>query len=322
MTNLTATKSYKFRLYPTKEQQRLIDMTIGHCRFVYNYSLGKQLEQDRYYKRVEEMVQQGYFPRNNWKGRLFNKYEAIKALPELKKHYPFLKEVDAIALQDAIERLGRAFERRYKKLGGRPHFKSKHHRVQSYTTKKVADNIRIEGNRIRLPKLGLVKMAKSREVIGEIKTATVKRTATEKYFVSITCKTEAMPLPRVEKKIGLDMGLKDFAITSDGEKIKNPKCFSRSEKRLAFLQKSLSRKQTGSSNYHKAKLKVARQHERIRNQRNDFLHKLSSRLISENQVIAIEDLSIQEMLCLWRKESTCQETVVEGVGLSSLQNRT
>lgn len=296
----TQMKAYRFRLYPTKKQAKLINKTFGCVRFVFNYTLAQQKKIDDMWYTVEEMYQSGQLSQNNWKSDFFNKNNAEKAVTQLKKNHKFLNEVDSTALQNAVSNVDNAYSRYYNKLGGKPKFKSKKNKVQSYKSKfnktPKGGSIRIEGNHIRFPKLGLVKFAKSREVLGSIKNATIRRNSSGKYFVSITCEVEIDELPKTNKKVGVDVGLKDFAITSDGEILENPKYFRNSEKRLAKLQKDLSRKKYNSNNYNKARIKVAKLHEKIVNQRTDFLHKFSTKLIIENQVIAIEDLRISSML--------------------------
>ena len=296
----TQIKAYKFRLYPTKKQAVLINKTIGCARFVFNYTLAQQKKIDDMWYIVEEMYQSGQLPQNNWKGSFFNKINSEKAVTKLKKNHPFLKEVDSTALQNAVGNVDNAYSRYYDKLGGKPKFKSKKNDIQSYKSKfnktPKGGSIRIEGNHTQLPKLGLVKFAKSREVLGSIKNATIRRTPSGKYFVSIVCEVEIEELPKTTKKVGVDVGLKDFAITSDGEILSNPKYFRKSENRLAKLQKDLSRKVYGSNNWYKNKIKVAKLHEKVNNQKTDFLQKFSTKLINENQVIAIEDLRISNML--------------------------
>lgn len=293
-------KAFKFRIYPTKKQAELINKTIGSCRFVFNYSLAIQKTKDSYWNMVEEMVQQGYFQENNWKGEFFNKTNSIKDIVALKKNHDWLKEVDSIALQSAVENLGTAYDKYYKKTGGKPKFKSKKNEIQSYTTKLVKSkdsaNIEIIGKRIKLPKLGLVKIENSRTINGNIKRVTISRTQSNKYFASILCDVDVQELPKVGKKVGVDVGLKTFAVCSDGYEEKNPKHFRKAEKRLAKLQKDLARKEYNSKNYHKNRIMVAKLHEKIANQRMDFLQKFSTKLIRENQSIAIEDLRISNML--------------------------
>lgn len=289
-------KAFKFRLHPNKQQIQLIEQTFGCCRFVYNYTLSyhKRLNEDMWYT-VEQMVQCGQLLQNNFKGQFFNKYESVKALKLLKVNHPFLKDVDSVALQSCLDGLAKSYDKHYK-TGSIVHFKSKKNPIQSYTTKCTNNNIAIIGNRVKLPKLGFVKFVKSREIDGKIKTATIRRTSTGKYFISLTCELEINKLPKTDKKVGVDVGLKDFAITSDGVIFENPKWLRSKTKRLAKLQKDLSRKKYGSNNWNKARIKVAKLHEKIKNQRTDYLQKISTMLINENQVIAIEDLRISNMM--------------------------
>ena len=232
-------KAYKFRIYPTKKQTELINKTFGCCRFVFNYSLATQKRKDEMWYIVEEMVQQGYFQENNWKGEFFNKFNSIKDIPKLKKNHEWLKEVDNIALQSAVENLGNAYDKYYKKTGGKPKFKSKKNEIQSYTTKLINGNIEIIGKKIKLPKLGLVKIKNSRTINGGIKRVTVSKTKSNKYFASILCDVDIQELPKVDKKVGVDVGIKTFAVCSDGYKEENPKYFRKTEKRLAKIQKDL-----------------------------------------------------------------------------------
>ena len=289
-------KAYKFRIYPTKKQAKLIDKTFGCCRFVFNYSLATQKRKDEMWYIVEEMVQQGYFEENNWRGEFFDKTNSIKDIAKLKKTHDWLKEVDSIALQSTVENLGIAYDKYYKKTGGKPKFKSKKNEIQSQTTKLINGNIEIIGKRIKLPKLGLVKIKNSRTINGGIKRVTVSKTKSNKYFVSILCDVDIQELPKIDKKVGVDLGIKTFAVCSDGYKEENPKYLRKAEKRLAKLQKDLARKEYNSKNYHKNRIMIAKLHEKIANQRMDFLQKFSTKLIRENQSIAIEDLRISNML--------------------------
>jgi putative transposase len=289
-------KSYKFRIFPNKKQIELTNKTIGCVRFTFNFFLSKQKNKDAYWYIVEEMVQNGQLPANNWKGKCLNKYETVKAIPELKKQYSFLKEVDSIALQKSVENLADSFERYYKKQNKYPRFKSKKNPVQSYTTKHTNGNIAIEGNYIKLPKLGLVRFAKSREVHGKILNATIRRNSSGKYFVSIGTEVEVTEMPKTESAIGIDVGLKDFAILSDGTTYSNPKFFRTLEEKLAKLQRIMSRRTVGGTNWYKAKRKVACIHEKITNARNDYLHKISTDIVKNHDVIGMEDLSVSNML--------------------------
>ncbi|WP_458413193.1 IS200/IS605 family element RNA-guided endonuclease TnpB [Schinkia sp. CFF1] len=289
-------KAYKFRIYPTKKQEILIAKTIGCSRFVYNYFVGKQKQQDAYWHIVNEMVQNGQLPQNNWKGECFNKNKSIKALPELKESYPFLIEVDSIALQKSVEIVHDAYIRYYKKQNNDPRFKSKKNPVQSYTTKYVNGNIAVLDQHIKLPKLGLVRFAKSKEVNGSIMNATIRRNATGKYFVSILVETEVQPLEKTGSAVGIDVGLKDFATLSDGTVYENPKFFRTLEEKLVKAQRILSRRQINSSNWHKQRVKVAKIHEKITNARKDMLDKISTHIVKNHDIIGIENLSVSNML--------------------------
>ncbi|WP_438348388.1 IS200/IS605 family element RNA-guided endonuclease TnpB [Paenibacillus sp. FA6] len=289
-------KAYKFRIYPNRKQAELIHKTIGCSRFVFNFFLAKQKEKDAYWYIVEEMRQNGQLPSNNWKGAFFNKYESVKAVRELKEYYPFLKEVDSISLQKSVENLADSFQRYYKKQNKQPRFKSKRNSVQSYTTKYTNGNIGVIGNRMKLPKLGCVCFAKSREVEGRILSATVRCNPSGKYFVSLMTETEVIELPKTNSIIGIDLGLLDFAIFSDETIHSNPKFFYMLEKELARAQRIMSRRNIGGSNWYKAKIKVARIHEKITNARKDYLDKISTEIVKNHDIIGMEDLSVSNML--------------------------
>lgn len=217
-------KAYKFRIYPSKEQEILIAKTIGCSRFVFNHFLAKW--NDTY--------------KATGKGLTYN--SCSSQLTQLKKELVWLKEVDSIAIQSSLKNLADAYSRFFKKQNDTPRFKSKKNKVQSYTTKHTNGNIAIEGNKIKLPKLGLVRFAKSREVHGRILNATVRRNPSGKYFVSILVETEVQPLEKTGSSVGIDVGLKDLAILSDGTKYENPKWFRKLEKKLAKEQRILSRR--------------------------------------------------------------------------------
>ena len=289
-------KAFKFRIYPNKKQIELINKTIGCSRFVFNFFLGKQKEKDAYWYIVEEMRQNGQLQANNWKGKFLNKYETVKSLPELKKHYSFLKEVDSIALQKSVEILADSYDRYYKKQNKQPRFKSKKNPVQSYTTKYTNGNIAVIDNYIKLPKLGNVRFAKSREVEGRIISATIRRNPSGKYFVSLATESEVKELPKTNSAIGIDVGLKDFAILSNGTIYSNPKFFRSLEEKLVHAQKVMSRRTIGGANWYKAKRKVARIHEKIANARKDYLDKISTEIVKNHDIIGMEDLSVSNML--------------------------
>ena len=268
-------KAHKFRLYPNKEQQEYFAKCFGCARFIYNQMLADKIE---YYKKTGEML-------NNTPA-------------QYKKEYPWLKEVDSLALANAQMNLDKAYRNFFRdKSVGFPKFKSKKRNRHSYTTNNQKGTIYIEDKYIKLPKLkSMIKIVQHRQFDGEIKSCTISQTPSGKYFISILVDTEIVGLTKVETKIGIDLGIKEFAICSNGDKYENPKHLRKSEKRLKKLQKDLSRKKKGSKNRTKARLKVAKLHEKIANQRKDFLHKTSTKIIRENQSIVIEDLRVKNML--------------------------
>jgi putative transposase len=289
-------KAFKFRIYPNKNQIELINKTIGCTRFVFNFFLGKQKEKDAYWYIVEEMVQNGQLPTNNWKGMCLNKFETVKSLPELKKQYPFLKEVDSIALQKSVENLADSYSRYYKKQNKQPRFKSKKNPIQSYTTKYTNGNIRVFENKIKIPKLGLVRFAKSREVKGRIMSAIIRRNPSGKYYVSLATETEVTELPKTKSAIGIDLGLMEFATLSDGKTYSNPKFFRTLETKLIKAQRIMSRRTPSGANWYKAKIKVARIHEKIANTRKDYLDKISTEIVKNHDIIGMENLTVSNML--------------------------
>lgn len=289
-------KAFKFRIYPTKEQITLIHKTLGCTRFVFNFFLSKQQQKDAYWYICEQMVQNGQLPQNNWKGAYFHKYTSIKDLKELKQHYPFLKEVDSIALQKSVENLHDAYIRYYKKQNRIPHFKSKKNPTQSYTTKQSNGNIAIQGNQLKLPKLGWVRFAKSREVDGRILNATIRRNPSGKYFVSIVAEVDIQALLKTHQEVGIDLGIKQFSVLSQGKPIDNLHFLRNREQKLKREQRTLSRRTMGSSNWYKQKIKIARLHEQIVNARMDFLHQHSTALVKNHDLIAIEDLQVSHMV--------------------------
>lgn len=271
-------KAYKFRIYPSKEQEVFIVKTIGCSRFVFNHFLAKWNET---YKETGKGLSYGV---------------CSSELPNLKKELPWLKEVDSIAIQSSVKNLADAYSRFFKKQNDAPRFKSKRNKVQSYTTKHTNGNIAIEGDKIKLPKLGLVRFAKSKEVEGRILNATVRRNPSGKYFVSLLVETDVQALPKTNKAVGIDVGLKDFAILSNGEVFENPKCLRHMEQKLIREQRILSRRVKGSSNWNKQRVKVARIHERIANARTDYLQKISTHIVKNHDIIAIEDLQVSNMM--------------------------
>lgn len=278
-------RAYKFRIYPSKEQETLIQKTFGCVRYVYNYFLA---ERKRRYEESKETM---------------NFYACCKVLTAL-KHTPeteWLCEPDKNALQQTLRDLDAAYKNFFRgvKNGnavGYPKFKSKHDRNRSYRTPYNDGNVEVFDGYIKLPKLGKVKCRVSRVVNGRILNATISQAPSGKYFVSICC-TDVEPeqIPKTGKNVGIDLGVKTLATLSDGTKIENPKYFHKSEQRLARLQRRLSRKPKDSKRREKARIAVARQHEKVANQRADYIHKLTTQLVRDYDVIAIEDLKVQEM---------------------------
>ena len=274
-------KAYKYRIYPNNEQKIQIAKTFGCCRFVYNQTLAYRKEA---YEKEKKSVSKTDC--NNYCNR------------ELKKEYEWLKEVDKFALTNAIYNMDAAFQKFFREHAGYPKFKRKHNNHKSYTTNFTNGNIAadFEDGKIKLPKLKQVKAKLHREFEGQIKSATVSQVPSGKYYVSILVETQQEELPHTDKNTGLDLGVKDLCITSDGEKYKNPKTIRKYEKKLAKLQRKLSHKEKRSRNYYKTKKKIALCHEKITNTRKDYLHRVSHGIISENQVIVSENLQIKNMV--------------------------
>jgi putative transposase len=289
-------KAYKFRLYPTEEQRELIDKTIGCCRFVANFSIAQQRKVEDLWYKTNELVSLGFLPENNYKGKFFDKNQAMRDIVELKKNYSWLKEVDSMALQESVKNIGDAYSSYYKKQKGKPRFKTKKNPVQSYTTKLVGTNIKIMNRHIQLPKLGLVRYANSQEVDGKIKRVTIRKNPSGKYFISILAETEIKPFDKTESCVGIDLGLAYFATLSDGTHYENPKFFRTLENKLVKAQRILSRRKVGGSNWNKQRIKVARLHEKIVNARTTYLHQISTEIVKNHDVIGMEDLKVSNMI--------------------------
>lgn len=274
-------KAYKYRIYPNKEQEVLIQKTFGCCRFVYNKVLAYRIE---LYQTC---------------GKSISKFDSINYMVrKLKPKYDWLLEPDKFALSSAIENLDFAYQKFFKEHSGFPKFKSKHNYRKSYTTKISDKNIEVsfEKNQIKLPKLHWIKARFHREFVGKIKQATISQNPSGKYFVSLLVEQEYISLPIIHSTIGLDLGIKDLVITSDGKKYANPKTLAKYEKKIVREQKRLAHKQKDSQNREKQRIKVARLYEKIHNIRLDYLHKISNEIISENQVIVSEDLAVSNMM--------------------------
>lgn len=278
-------KAYEYRLYPNKEQQVLLAKHFGCNRFIYNWALA--LRKDLYES----------------KGESISKYELNKKITELCKEekYIWLKEVLTQSLQQSIQNLDTAFIKFFKEKKGFPKFKSKKTHRYSY---RIPQRVKIdfEKHKVYLPKIKWVNIRVNRQFTGKIKSATVKQVPSGKYFVSILVEENSINKKQLpitfDKAVGIDLGIKDSCVLSDGTKVPNPKFLRSKEKRLKILQKRLSRKQKGSANRNKQRIKVAIQHEKISNCRKDFLHKLTTKLVKESQfdTFCLETLGIQNMM--------------------------
>ena len=284
-------KAYKFRIYPTKEQAIFFAKTFGCVRKVYNLMLN---DRKKSYEEVKNDP---------------SKKITFPTPAKYKKEFPFLKEVDSLALANAQLHLDKAYKNFFRnKSVGFPRFKSKKNPVQSYTTNNQKGTIAlIDSKFIKVPKLkSLVKIKLHRQPKGRIKSATISRHSSGKYYISLLCKEEISELPKTNSAIGIDLGITDFAILSDGQKIDNNKFTSKMEKKLKREQRKLSKRAllaknkgiplSEAKNYQKQKRKVARLHEKVMNQRTDFLNKLSTEMIKNHDIICIEDLNTKGML--------------------------
>jgi putative transposase len=278
-------KAYRYRIYPNKGQDVLLAKHFGCCRFIYNWALDKKQKE---YKLNQKNL---------------SKYDLSKEIPLMKKteSFSWLSEVSSQSLQSSLTHLDIAFTNFFKKRAKFPKFKSRHNNKQSFEIPQYV-KVDFEKNRVILPKFGKkgIKCKFSRRFNGEVKTCTISRNSSGQYHISILVENNLSLPPKVaiegDTAIGIDMGIKDFAILSDGQKIANPKHLAKSSEKLAKAQIKLSKKQKGSNNRAKARIKVARVHNKINNQRKDFLHKLSSKIISENQTVCLEDLDVKGLM--------------------------
>lgn len=271
-------RGYKYRAYPNSKQRQFIQNCFGCCRFVFNHYLDLR--------------------KTTWEeqGKSLSYPDTCKDLATvLKKENPWLKGADSIALQQSLRHLDTAYSNYFQKRGGYPKFKSKHS-AQSYRTMNVHGSIRIDHRAIRIPKAGWVKIKNSRDFDGRIVSATISQAASGKYYISLQVEEEYEILPNDGGVIGLDAGIKVMYTDSYAHYVENPKTLAKHEKRLKRLQRSLSRKQRGSKNREKARKRLAIEHEKVANIRNDFQHKETYRLANENQVVCVEDLNVKGMM--------------------------
>jgi putative transposase len=280
--------TYKFRIYPNNTQKELLEKTFGCVRFIYNYYLAKK---SKIYKES--------------KGNLSKVDCNNHCNKELKIQFSWLKDIDKFAITNAVYNLDNAYKHFFRRVRngekevGYPKFKSKHSNNNSYKTNFTNNNIKILEKHIQLPKLGKIKLAKSQEVEGMIKSCTVKKTKSGNYYVAVLVEKEIQELPRNNNKIGIDLGIKTFATIFDGgayQEVSSPNFYRKEENKLKRLTRNLHKKQKGGTNRNKARILLAKASEKVANKRNDFLQKLSTKLVTENQIINLEDLNISGML--------------------------
>lgn len=275
-------KAYKYRLYPSEVQKIQLAKTFGSCRFVYNYYLAKKIELYKIEKKSMSKIDCNNHCNHH-----------------LKNEFIWLKEIDKFALTNAIYDIDSAYQKFFKEHTGFPKFKSKKIHKYSYTTNFTNNNIEVDftNNKIKLPKLKWVKCKAHREFVGKIKSATISQVPSGKYFVSVLVEQlECTPLPNNNKIYAFDLGLTEFLVDNKDNHIQDPKALYKYEQKLAQLQRQIAHKQKGSKNWNKQRIKIVRLHEKIGNIRLDFQHKLSSKIIDENQVIISEDLNINGMI--------------------------
>lgn len=277
--------SYKFRIYPTPEQERLIQCTFGCCRYVFNYFLSDRHEKYR------------------TTGKSPTRFQQCNDLTTLKKYIKWLKEVDAIALQSELQNLDLAFQNFIRRVRegikpcGYPQFKRKRADRKSYKTKMSNNNIEINSTKIKLPKLGWVRCKVSKQVEGRILSVTVSQNSSGKYFVAINCTdVDLESLPKTGAVVGVDLGIKALATTSDGTEYPNRKFIKQSDAKLRRESRRLSRKQKGSKRREKQRIRKARLEEHIVNQRRDYLQKTTTELIRNYDVICIENLRTKGLM--------------------------
>ena len=271
-------KSFKVRVYPTEEQQVLLEKTFGANRFVYNYFLNLKIKLYEFYK-----INLSY-------------NHSSKVMTELKKQKIWLKEVDSVSLQQTLRNLDRAYQRFFSGRGKYPKFKKK----QDKNSYRTNHHIKINNRYITVPKVGMLRFRDNYKLeecnILKIYNITISKTFSGKYFASISAEVYIPCFEKTNQNVGIDLGLKDYLILDSGEKIHNPRILKSLEEKYRRLAKSLSRKVKGSANYRKAKINLARFHEKIVNIRKDFLHKLSTSLVKTYDVICIENLNISGLM--------------------------
>ncbi|WP_342278944.1 MULTISPECIES: RNA-guided endonuclease TnpB family protein [unclassified Candidatus Tisiphia] len=276
--------AYKYRIYPTKEQKQLLSKHFGCVRFVWNYFLNERKE--HYLKNKEEIEAKRI------KGNL-NYYDNAKQLTLLKREKEWLRDCNSQSLQATLKHLDSAYRMFFRKTHAFPNFKDKDAK-QSFT---IPQHFKLEDNKIHFPKFNEgIKVEEHRKLQGKFVVATLSKSTTNKYYISIIVEKEIQTSSLIEKSIGIDLGIKDLIICSDGKKYHNIRSLSNLEDKLRYKQKQLSKKVKGSNNRKKAKHKVAIVHEKIKNTRSDYIHKITKAIINENQVIIAEDLHVKGMM--------------------------
>jgi len=288
-------KSYKFRIFPSKKQIRILNQHLEECRWLYNYC-------------VEER-------REAWKKskKSLSYFDQCVKLVDLKRNRTSLNNVYSQVLQEVVKRVDLAFKGFYRRVKnkekpGYPRFKGKN-RYNSLTYPQLGFVVDTEGNNIQLSKIGVIYVKLTQDIEGKLKTCTVKRSSTGKWYVILTCEFEPKPLPKNDKIVGIDVGVKHFVVLSDSNKVENPKFISEEEKSLAKAQRKLSKLTKGTNEWEKQRKVVARIHERITWKRWDFIHKLSRELINNYGIIVIEDLNVNKMVSKKRKKRSLSKLI-------------
>ena len=272
-------KGYKLRIYPNKQQQILLAKSFGCTRYVYNHFLDRRI---KLYKEEQQSL---------------TYTQCSKELTALKQQHEWLREPDKCALQNALKDLDTAYQHFFKEKTGFPKFKSKKEKSRSYRTNYSNGNIAFYGKTIKLPKLGYVRCRGYKEIPGRILNVTISQVPSGKFYATVCATDVDIPnLPKTNRHVGIDMGLTAFITTSDGIVVSNPKYLKQSLEKLVKLQRSLSRKTKGSANWNKTRVKIAKLHEHIANQRKDHINKTSTNLVKHNDVICIETLKSQNMM--------------------------
>ena len=284
-------KSYKIRIYPTQEQMNIINQTIGCARFVYNYFLDLRMREYEYYNQSSNFAKD------------------CSDLTDVKNENIWLKDVDKFALQNSLRNLDKSYKMFFKSKFGFPKFKSKKFSKDSYRTTwmktginketgEVKGNIEIFKDNIKLPKLKLVKCKHSFDFsnVSKINNCTISKSKSGKYFASISCEALVKEKNKTGNEVGIDLGIKDLAILSNGDVVPNHKLLYKYADRLAKQQRKFAKMQNGSNNKEKQRIKIAKTYEKITNCKNDLIHKLTSDLVENQDLIVIEDLNVKGMM--------------------------